>query len=175
MRRVLSLHPDSSCDAVSRIEVEIERPWPDALMLNYLVAGRITDLYLPPALEPVRADELWKRTCFEAFLRPSPGEAYFEFNFSPSTHWATYRFDSYRSGMASPQAARTTHIGTRRSGDRFELDVGVNLSGLAGDTPWSLGVSAVIEETNGRKSYWALTHPPGKADFHHADGFAVEL
>jgi hypothetical protein len=24
-------------------------------------------------------------------------------------------------------------------------------------------------------SYWALVHPPGKADFHHADSFAVEF
>ena len=24
-------------------------------------------------------------------------------------------------------------------------------------------------------SYWALAHPPGKPDFHHADGFALEL
>jgi hypothetical protein len=31
--------------------------------------------------------------------------------------------------------------------------------------------AAVIEET----SYWALVHPPGKADFHHADSFAVEF
>ena len=38
-----------------------------------------------------------------------------------------------------------------------------------------LGLSAVIEETSGRKSYWALAHPPGKADFHHSDCFALEL
>jgi hypothetical protein len=35
-----------------------------------------------------------------------------------------------------------------------------------------LGVAAMIEETNGRRSYWALAHPPGKPDFHHADCFA---
>jgi hypothetical protein len=33
----------------------------------------------------------------------------------------------------------------------------------------------VIEETSGGKSYWALAHPPGKPDFHHADGFVYEL
>ncbi len=37
------------------------------------------------------------------------------------------------------------------------------------------GISAVIEETDGTKSYWALAHPPGKPDFHHADCFALEL
>jgi len=40
---------------------------------------------------------------------------------------------------------------------------------------WRVALTAVIEETNGTKSYWALKHPPGKPDFHHADGFALEL
>ena len=40
---------------------------------------------------------------------------------------------------------------------------------------WRLGLSAVIEDTSGRKSYWALAHPPGKPDFHHADCFAHEF
>jgi len=38
-----------------------------------------------------------------------------------------------------------------------------------------IGLSAVIEETDGTKSYWALRHPPGKPDFHHPDCFALTL
>ena len=49
------------------------------------------------------------------------------------------------------------------------------LSGLPRDGLWRLGLSAVIEERSARKSYWALAHPPGKPDFHHADSFAYEL
>ena len=45
--------------------------------------------------------------------------------------------------------------------------------------PWDrtgeLGISAVIEEQDGRLSYWALAHPPGKPDFHHRDCFALRL
>jgi hypothetical protein len=52
-----------------------------------------------------------------------------------------------------------------------EFDVSPYLSG-----PSMLGLSAVIEEKDGTKSYWALAHPPGdKPDFHHLDCFAVEL
>jgi hypothetical protein len=36
-------------------------------------------------------------------------------------------------------------------------------------------VSAVVETLDGALSYWALRHPPGKPDFHHADSFALEL
>jgi hypothetical protein len=38
-----------------------------------------------------------------------------------------------------------------------------------------LAISAVIEETNGTKSYWALAHPPGAPDFHHPDCFTLQL
>ena len=40
---------------------------------------------------------------------------------------------------------------------------------------WFVGLSAVIEAENGSLSHWALAHPPGAADFHHADCFVLEL
>ena len=46
---------------------------------------------------------------------------------------------------------------------------------LARQEKWQLGLSAVIEELNGHKSYWALAHPPGKPDFHHSDCFTYEF
>ena len=41
--------------------------------------------------------------------------------------------------------------------------------------PLALSFTAVIEDTDGRLSYWALAHAPGKPDFHHAHAFALEL
>jgi hypothetical protein len=177
MRQPLTLHPQSQCDAVSCIEVEIARSHPAKLTLTYRVTGAISGLILPPAKATARADDLWKHTCFEAFVQPR-GEAYLELNFSPSSHWATYRFSGYRAGMSAPAEAVPPLITARIAEDRYDLHVDLPLTPLLGpssDAPWRLGLSAVIEETNGRKSYWALTHPPGKADFHHADGFALDL
>jgi len=48
----------------------------------------------------------------------------------------------------------------------YTLQAALEFDGLS--SPLHLGLSAVLEETNGRKSYWALAHPPGKADFHHS-------
>ncbi len=149
------------------------RPIADRLELRYVVTGDLGSLYLPPAGEPTRADELWKRTCFEVFVRPGAGEAYFEFNIAPTRWWATYRFDGYRQGMA--QADITPgEIEAHTGGGRFDLIVALDLP----DWPagrWLLGLSAVIEALNGEKSYWALAHPAGRPDFHHADGFVLEL
>jgi hypothetical protein len=38
-----------------------------------------------------------------------------------------------------------------------------------------LGLSAVVEDKARVLSYWALKHPAEKPDFHHADGFVIEL
>ncbi|MFC7497623.1 hypothetical protein ACFQRC_00110 [Enterovirga sp. GCM10030262] len=66
-------------------------------------------------------------------------------------------------------------IETRAAGHFYELRALLEVPDLLPDMPWQLGLSAVIEETNGRKSYWALAHPPGDPDFHHEDCFALEL
>jgi hypothetical protein len=169
----LRLHPDSHCAAATRIEADVARPHPRGLILFFVVNGRIKDLRWPPVVAPARADELWQHTCFEAFLRPSTGSAYYEFNFSPSTQWAAYQFSSYRSGMRVAAEISAPRIEVRSTAESYTLQAALELDGLS--SPLHLGLSAVLEETNGRKSYWALAHPPGKADFHHFDCFAHEF
>ena len=69
-------------------------------------------------------------------------------------------------------------IETRSAAGRYTLLAALELdalSSLPSEAGWRLGLAAVIEETDGNKSYWALAHPPGKPDFHHADGFAYDL
>jgi hypothetical protein len=178
MRQALRLHPDSRCVAATRIEVDVARPRPGDLVLCYFVTGGIADLRLPPVTRPTSADELWRHTCFEAFVRTAPGTAYYEFNFAPSTQWASFRFSDYRSGMSVAGGIGEPRIEAWSNGGSYELKASLSLDGLPelpGDTVWRLGLSAVIEEASDRKSYWALAHPPGKADFHHSDCFALEL
>jgi hypothetical protein len=178
MRHALKLHPDSRCDAAKTLEVDVARSRDGRLALCYAVTGDIGALRLPPAAPSARADELWHSTCFEAFVHPSPEVAYYEFNFSPSTQWAAYGFTSHRTGMRVASEIGAPHLKVRSDAARYELEVSLDLDRLskaALDSPWHLGLSAVIEETSGRKSYWALAHPPGKPDFHHSDCFALEL
>jgi hypothetical protein len=177
MRQALKLHPDSLCLAATQIEVEVARPHVGSLLLSYIVTGKIADLRLSPVEAAARADELWQHTCFEAFIGRSTGAAYYEFNFAPSTQWAAYRFSSYRSGRAATEAS-AARIDVQSAPERYTLQALLELDRLS-DLPrsagWRLGLSAVLEETNGRLSYWALAHPPGKPDFHHPDCFAHEL
>jgi hypothetical protein len=175
MRQTLRLHPDSSCSAVTHVEVEIARPRPRSLTLAYLVTGRIGDLAIPALDVATRMDELWRHTCFEAFV--GAGVAYYEFNFAPSRHWAAYRFSSYRTGMRVASEIGAPPIAVEWSSERYTLQTSLEMDQLllSRDTTPRLGLSAVIEENSGQRSYWALAHPPGKADFHHFDCFTVEL
>jgi len=177
MRSILKLHSDFTCEAVTRIDVELERPRHNRVALRYIVTGTPRDLLLCASAAPERADRLWEHTCFEIFIRAASDESYHEFNFAPSLQWAGYRFESHRSGM-TPADIAPPRIETNLDGQSFKLRAAVELSSLpelSPDKPWQLGLSAVIEETSGRKSYWALAHPPGKADFHHPDCFALHL
>jgi hypothetical protein len=177
MRQTLRLHPDSSCLAVTHIEVEVARPRARSLVFAYAVTGRISDLAMSPVATTTRTDELWRHTCFEAFIASSPDVAYYEFNFAPSTQWAAYRFSSYRTGMRVATEISAPRIAVESSRDRYILRASLELDQvlLTRGAMWRLGIAAVIEEISGHRSYWALAHPPGKADFHHFDCFTLEV
>lgn len=168
----LTPHPDFASDAIAAIEVEIARAGPERLDLVYRARGDIARVLAPAPAEPTRTDGLWASTCFELFAKPAGGKAYCEFNFAPSSQWAAYAFDGYRAGMRD-LALEAPVIETSTWDDVFEVRVAVEASALCAGA--LLALTAVIEETSGAKSYWSVRHGAGKPDFHHAEGFAVEL
>lgn len=177
MQQTLIVHPGAPSDAAIRIVATAARPRSGVLVLRYRVSGDVGALRLPDEMQTARADELWRHTCFEAFVRPGVGAEYAEFNFAPSTEWAAYRFRNYRDGMAAASDIDAPHIRTQRTSDGFDLEAEIAMpaADFRGDRAWRLGLCAVIEEKSGRLSYWALRHPPGKPDFHRADCFTLEL
>lgn len=177
MLRTLALHPDSSCAALRALDVRIARS-SAALDLCFAAVGAIAELRVPGLAAAGRADGLWRSTCFEAFVQAAGGPAYHEFNFAPSGQWAAYAFDGRREGMRPAELAAAPEIRVAATPERLELRARLDLTGLPGLAPaasWRLGLSAVIEEIGGGVSYWALAHPSGRPDFHHPDGFALQL
>ncbi len=178
MRQTLKLHPQSRCDAVSRIEVDAARQGSHQLLLRYFVTGKMDVLRFPPASKIIRGERLWEHSCFEAFVRATPGDSYYELNFAPSYEWAACGFDGYRDGMRDVTDIAMRYFVTISNETDYELRVSLDFADLPnidGGAALHLGLSAVIEEMSGNKSYWALAHPPGAPDFHHRDCFALEL
>ena len=127
---------------------------------------------IPAPAEPERTDGLWKTTCFEAFLRPLGERSYREWNFAPSGQWASYQFSDYREDMAEAEVSQPPYI---RIEDNFTWwALGASIA-VPADSNWELGLSAVLEEKDGTKSYWALAHPAEKPDFHAPDCFVAKL
>ena len=167
----LVAHPDFPPRSVRGLEVQ----WVEtghALRLRYRVDGHDA-LVIPPFAGRGRADELWRTTCFELYLQPAGEPGYVEFNFSPSQRWAAYDFEDYRAGMRErPLSAEP--VGEAVSGERLLVqDVLLDTAALP-PKPWSVGLSAILEEEDGTISYWALAHPAGRPDFHHPDCLTLE-
>lgn len=166
---ILTPHADTPCPAIRRFSVHAQ--WRDhALHLRYCVEGKVSALSLPPPAAPQRVNGLWQTTCFEAFLHGG-AEGYCEFNFAPNSAWAGYRFQRYRSGMSDLPLPTAPACVASHYAERFELAVRLDWP----DAVHHLALSAVIEDAAGQRSYWALAHPPGKPDFHHADSFAAHF
>ncbi|HYT57642.1 MAG TPA: DOMON-like domain-containing protein [Verrucomicrobiae bacterium] len=135
-------------------------------------------LLIPLPRQPCRIDGLWQHTCFEAFIGFKDSPVYFEFNFSPSGEWAAYAFRTYRDGGPIENDELDPKIVVRKESETLELRAMIRLDRLPAIQPTAtlrVALSAVIEDINGRLSYWALNHPAGKPDFHHPDSFALDI
>ena len=166
--RSLIPHPDTPPIAVASIQVASWRDG-DRWHLRHLLDGT-THLILPDPAEPGRADQLWQTTCFEAFVRTGD-RAYREYNFSASGQWAAYEFDAPRQNMrnADDQIESWLDLGD----EWIAVEAAVAAELVAGSP---VGLTAVVEETGGHKSYWALAHPAsGPPDFHDPSCFLARL
>ena len=174
----LRRHPHSQCVAATRVEVDVARQRGGSLVMSYVVYGETSRLCLPAVTASERSDELWRHTCFEAFFGTAALPAYYELNFAPSTQWAAYRFSNYRAGMRVATQVSAPTIKVQSTSTCYALQASLDLHTLADlprDAVWRLGLAAITEDSAGRKSYWALAHPSGKADFHHSDCLAHEF
>jgi hypothetical protein len=170
----LACHPWNTCRAVAAIDAAIAIMEDGGLRLGFVLRGHLSALHIPQPRPSRRVDGLWRHTCFEAFVMADAGPGYREFNFSPSGEWAVYDFRGYRE-RGAPIAETAPRIEVRGSGDQLALEVELRAECLPRGHDLRLGLSAVVEGSDGALSCWALRHPAGPADFHHADAFALKL
>ena len=159
--------------AVTSVEARIIGRDADWLRLRWRIEGA-GKLVVPEFAGRGRADELWRTTCFELFLRPYGGEAYCELNLAPSERWNAYDFSSERDGMTERPFPREPDC-TLRQGSSFAIfDAAIPAAGLP-DGPCAMNIACVIEEQGEAKSFWALEHTKDEPDFHDPACFAAEL
>ncbi len=173
----LKCHPSTLTETVRAIQVLVRRSASAELQLTFRLDGDISRIRIAPPSAPRINAELWRHTCFEAFIAVDGQPSYHEFNFAPSGEWCVYALSGYRNGAPVADETMRPHIAVRSTGTRLELDALVRLDSLSAIHPRAvlrIGLSAVIEASDGL-SYWALRHRTDKPDFHDADGFALLL
>ncbi|MFT3760557.1 DOMON-like domain-containing protein [Thauera sp.] len=140
--------------------------------------SRLGALRIPPATAPGAADELWKHTCFEAFVGVQGEPGYREFNFSPSGQWAIYDFSAPRERDTGWHTEAEPQLRFEQDGDAAWLEARVPAAALPAVPPGTdleIGLAAVIERSDGELEYWAVSHPAPQPDFHARNGFVLTL
>jgi hypothetical protein len=172
----LTCHPSAQSEQARAIAVRVLR-MVEELRITFRLDGNISGIRLPSPGPPRIGVELWRHTCFEAFISMDRKWEYHEINFSPSCEWTAYAFRSYRKGGPLADESICPRIAVHATRTRLELDATVRLGALSAFhmlAPLRLGLSAVIEGSDGF-SYWALRHRRAEPDFHDAGGFSALL
>jgi len=175
IQHLLLCHAIAPCPAVSAAEVSAELTDNGTLALRYCVDCNPAGILLPVKRPAAEADDLWQHTCCEAFIAAVDGREYREFNFSPSGQWANYRFTDYRTRDAAFIAPAAPQIAIRHRDNGLQLDALLGREMLPVAAAWNIGLSIVIEATDGSKSYWALAHCTAQPDFHRRQNFTLTL
>ena len=147
------------------------------LAIRYVLVGRLAEVAMPaPAAAPARRRGLWEETCFEFFLGLQDSPGYWEFNLSPAGTWNVYRFSGYRQGMTEEPAFTSLPFDLQKRPDSWRLALEVDLSRIVpSGRALEVGVAAVVKLRDGRASYWALSHPGSRPDFHRREGFSINM
>ncbi len=120
---------------------------------------------------PSRKNEIWKKTCFEFFLKPENQKQYWEFNVNSKKDWNIYFFSDYREDLKSVDAAKAPKVEV--SGNMIEAQwVLPEVLSTKVKENFMIAVSVILYDSkNGLKQYYAIRHPVSEPDFHHPDGF----
>jgi hypothetical protein len=163
---------------VSGIRAVVRRAASGRLEFAFRIVADVVRIRVPTPRAARIAEQLWQHTCLEAFIAIEGRTEYHEFNFAPSGEWTAYTFRGYRDGGPLTDETLAPSIALRATEEGFELGAVVRLerlSTLHPRAPLRIGLSAVIEASDGTLSYWALRHRAEKPDFHDADTFALRL
>ena len=149
----------------------------NSIAIHYQLTGEYEKVAISPVSPaPERTDQLWEQTCFELFISSADNTSYWEYNLSPSHHWAVFRFSDYRQDKTDELSIKNITINTRMNyGESFELDALLPLPKPLIDKKLRIAVSTIIQDNNDVIYYYALTHCNQQADFHNKRSFTISL
>lgn len=173
----LSLLPfaDDHLSSAFTVHAAAQRLADGTLDLMFTLEGPLEKLEIPAELGKQSGfhPELWKNTCFEAFVCHEGQAAYSEWNMAPTGEWAFFEFSRYRERVSADAPRGPTRCEWKQTGKR-QLSLKAQLPcSLTG--PLQLALTVVLKHASGETTYWALHHAGEKPDFHLRDSFRMRL
>ncbi len=172
------LRPFTACSMAENLSItgSLARQ-PGSVLIEYLVEGALDRIsWSRTSSNTGRCHELWRQTCFEVFFSSKDEEAYWEVNLCRNGCWNVYHFTNYRTGMREERAIGQPLLRFVTDGDFLSLTCVLELHGLIDDSSdLEIGVSSVIQATDGSTSYWAIDHQGSVPDFHKRSSFCLGL
>ena len=173
IKQTLTCHKVTPTSLVNQLTVTVSELTEDHIQISYQLNGDLSQLLIPELQAPSASDNLWQHTCFELFIAQADTENYYEFNFSPSTLWAAYAFNSYRVRQEW-HIKNAPNLRISQTLNQLQVEATLNLTDLPllnFNKNWLIGLSAVIKTKHNDLSYWAIKHPEAQPNFHHRDGY----
>lgn len=161
MMQKLVLHPDCNAGPISEVTASLHAT-SQGCEAEFRLLGDIGAIKVPMLAASERMDYLWQTTCFEIFWQPEGGKSYREFNLSPSSRWACYNFDDFRTNSRD---GAVHAIALASSHDNEELVLKASIASELPD-PAKVALNAIVEDLKGDIQFWALAFPEGKPEFH---------
>ncbi len=151
------------------------------LSIEFHLSGQMNKINCPPPQGvQQRLDQLWKHTCFEAFFSWDDNIFYWELNVSPTGDWNLYYFDDYRSGQMSEKRIENIPFKLNEFNlNSYKNRIIIDLSKIIPETKVAqelqLSLTAVLENKDLSKTYWATDHLGEKPDFHIRKSFYIRI
>lgn len=145
------------------------------LTCDYSIEGNTADIMLAEATGGARKMYLWLTTCFELFIRPDGGTAYYEFNFAPNGDYNIFRFEVYRGPLVESNdftaCSRIVTLDREHLHFRAEITPAKRFP-LRG---FSFLPSMVLKLKTGDEFFLASHHSSPNADFHDHNTYKNRL
>ena len=171
-----NLVPYAEGDSVERIDGSFELN-DHEVDCRWTLTGAVDRIRFPGrTAAPGRVMSLWEHTCFEFFIGGANEAGYYEFNLSPSGDWNSFAFTDLRTGMAeTDELVCTSSAAERLSPETLQVSVRAYFTPPNGIRQWRIGISAVIEQEDGQRLYYALSHDGGRPDFHRRSNHRIRI
>ena len=136
------------------------------LELSFVLQGVDNHYLFERESQVKRADELWKATCFEMFIKNSNAKEYWELNIAPNGSWNFYRFSDYKKDMQEESRVLTPKVLFKQERDEVSVSIKVDFMEKLFDERVDFNLALILLDMEGKRHFFTLNPKDGVADFH---------